>query len=162
MSDGASQLADNSLCYRLAATQTMTPTAATNEILAKQRLARPVAPHLAIYKAQITWYLSGLNRLTGVMLSGSFYLFGMAYLVAPYIGLHLESAVIAAAFAKWPAILQFLTKFVVSMPFTFHSFNGLRHLTWDTASMMNNQSVNKTGWAVVGLSTAAAMLLAFL
>lgn len=100
--------------------------------------------------------------MTGVALSGGLYAFGAAYLVAPYIGLHLESAVIAAAFAKWPAILQVMTKFVVAMPFTFHSFNGLRHFSWDTASMIDNKKVNQTGWAVVGLSTVAAIALAFL
>ncbi|KAK4544288.1 hypothetical protein LTR36_004498 [Oleoguttula mirabilis] len=147
---------------RLAATQHISEADASNEILAKQRLHRPVAPHLAIYRPQITWYLSALNRVTGVMLSGGLYAFGAAYLVAPYIGLHLESAVIAAAFAKWPAILQVLTKFFVAMPFTFHSFNGLRFLSWDTASLINNKQVNQTGWAVVGLSTVAAVALAFL
>ena len=135
---------------------------AGTEILAKQRLQRPVAPHLSIYRPQITWYLSALNRITGSVLSGGFYLFGAAYLVAPYLGWHLETAVLAAAFAKWPVILQFLVKAPVAWLFTFHSFNGVRHLTWDTASMINNKQVNQTGWAVVGLSAVSALMLAVL
>ncbi|KAF2764107.1 mitochondrial succinate dehydrogenase subunit C [Teratosphaeria nubilosa] len=147
---------------RLAATTTVPEHEARNQILAKQRLNRPVAPHLAIYRPQITWYLSGLNRITGVALSGGFYLFGLAYLAAPYLGWHLESQVLAASFAAWPVFLQAATKFVVAWPFAFHSFNGLRHLTWDTASMITNKQVNQTGWTVVGLSVVSAIVLAFL
>ncbi|KAK5129080.1 hypothetical protein LTR08_003924 [Meristemomyces frigidus] len=147
---------------RLAVTKSVSGAEASNQILNKQRLHRPVAPHLAIYRPQITWYLSILNRITGVMLSGGFYLFGVSYLLAPYFGWHLSTEVLVAAFAKWPAILQVLTKFVVSMPFTFHSFNGLRHLTWDMASMLTNKQVNQTGWAVVGLSVVSAIALAIL
>lgn len=148
--------------YRLAATQSISAEDASASILAKQRRNRPVAPHLAIYKPQITWYLSGLNRVTGVALSGGFYVFGALYLVAPYVGWHLETAVLAAAFAKWPVVLKFATKAIVALPFTFHSFNGLRHLTWDTASMINNKQVQQTGWFVVGLSVVSAFALALL
>jgi succinate dehydrogenase (ubiquinone) cytochrome b560 subunit len=61
----------------------MSAAQASDEILAKQRLNRPVAPHLSIYKPQITWYGSALNRVTGVALSGAFYAFGALYLIAP-------------------------------------------------------------------------------
>jgi succinate dehydrogenase (ubiquinone) cytochrome b560 subunit len=135
---------------------------ARNEILAKQRLNRPVSPHLAIYKPQITWYLSALNRVTGVATSGVFYLFGIAYLAAPTLGWHLESAAIAASFGAWPVLLQVLTKTVVALPFTFHCLNGVRHLIWDTAKMITNKKVNQSGWTVVGLSVASAIGLAFL
>ncbi|KAK3067488.1 cytochrome b subunit of succinate dehydrogenase, Sdh3p [Teratosphaeriaceae sp. CCFEE 6253] len=147
---------------RLAATQSMSQNDAGKEILAKQRLNRPISPHLSIYQPQITWYLSGLNRITGCTLSGLFYVFGAAYLVAPFVGWHLETAVLAAAFAKWPAILKIGTKALVALPFTFHTFNGVRHLMWDTASMITNKQVNQTGWTVVGLTFASALLLAFL
>ena len=140
----------------------MSPTQASDEILAKQRLNRPVAPHLSIYKPQITWYGSALNRVTGVALSGGFYAFGILYLIAPTVGWHLESSVLAASFAAWPLALKALTKFTLAMPFTYHSFNGLRHLVWDTASMINNKQVQQTGWFVVGLSVVSSLALAFL
>nr|AEP22597.1 mitochondrial succinate dehydrogenase subunit C [Zymoseptoria tritici] len=135
---------------------------AGNEILAKQRLNRPVAPHLAIYKPQITWYLSALNRVTGVAASGAFYAFGLLYLAAPSLGWHLESAALAASFGAWPVLLQVLTKTILALPVTFHSLNGVRHLVWDTASMITNKQVQTTGWTVVGLSVASALGLAFL
>ena len=146
---------------RLVAATTVSPEQATQNILAQQRVHRPVSPHLSIYKAQITWYVSILHRITGLVLSGGFYVFGTAYLVAPYLGWHLESATIAAAFASWPFVAKVLTKFTLALPFAFHSYNGVRHLIWDTTSMMSNAKVNASGWTVVGLSVASALALAF-
>ncbi|KAK5111314.1 hypothetical protein LTR62_005154 [Meristemomyces frigidus] len=148
---------------RLAATtSSMQENQPNTEILAKQRLARPVSPHLSIYRPQITWYGSIINRITGSLMSGTFYLFGAAYLAAPVFGWHLETATIAAAFASWPVILQFLTKVVFGWQFTYHTFNGVRHLMWDTASGITNKAVNQTGWFVMGLSTVSAVALALL
>ena len=103
-----------------------------------------------------------LNRLTGLALSGPFYLFGLAYLAAPMFGWQITSAAMAAGFAKWPLILKFLTKFTVSVPFWFHSFNGVRHLVWDMGSQMNNQPVIRTGWTVVGLTAVASLAVALI
>nr|AQT27053.1 succinate dehydrogenase subunit C [Ramularia collo-cygni] len=146
---------------QVAARAEISPEEARSTILGKQRLNRPVAPHLAIYKPQITWYLSALNRITGCAVSGAFYAFGGLYLIAPTLGWHLESAVIAASFAAWPMFLQVATKMIVALPFTFHSFNGVRHLVWDTAKMITNKKVNQSGWTVVGLSVVSALALAF-
>ncbi|CAG7980753.1 unnamed protein product, partial [Penicillium nalgiovense] len=45
-----------------------------SQILVKQRLNRPIAPHLTIYKPQIGWIGSSLHRITGVALSGTLYI----------------------------------------------------------------------------------------
>ncbi|KAK5164641.1 cytochrome b subunit of succinate dehydrogenase, Sdh3p [Saxophila tyrrhenica] len=142
--------------------QTITETTEHDKILAQQRLNRPVAPHLGIYAPQIPWYLSALNRITGCTLSGAFYVFGSLYLVAPYIGLHMESASVAAAFGAWPWLAKVATKMFFALPFTFHSFNGLRHLAWDTTHMITNQKVITSGWTVVGLSVVSAFALTFI
>jgi succinate dehydrogenase (ubiquinone) cytochrome b560 subunit len=140
-------------------TQKMTP-ADSYQILVAQRRNRPTSPHLGIYRPQITWYLSSLNRITGATLSGAIYLFGMAYLIAPITGWHLESASMVAAFATWPVALKIATKFAIAMPFTFHSFNGIRHLVWDIGRQFTNKAVIRTGWTVVGVSTLSALYLA--
>ncbi|KAI5364970.1 Putative succinate dehydrogenase/fumarate reductase type B, transmembrane subunit [Septoria linicola] len=147
---------------RVAAAAPISPVEARDQILAKQRLNRPVAPHLAIYRPQITWYLSALNRITGCAVSGVFYAYGALYLVAPYLGWHVETAVLAASFAAWPVLLQVAAKFTVAWPFLFHSFNGVRHLVWDTASMITNSKVKQTGWFVLGLTTLSSLALAFI
>ncbi|MCJ1316034.1 hypothetical protein MMC15_001354 [Xylographa vitiligo] len=132
------------------------------QILAKQRLNRPVSPHLAIYRPQVTWYLSILNRITGSVLSGGFYIFGFSYLVAPLFGWHLESGSMVAAFGSLPMLAKVGLKFGVALPFTFHSFNGIRHLVWDTGRELSNKAVQNTGWTVVGISVASAAILAYL
>ena len=66
----------------------------------------------------------------------------------------------AAGFASWPVAAKVLTKFAVAFPFTFHSFNGIRHLMWDLTMQFKNQQVIRTGWTVVGISTATALWLA--
>ena len=142
-------------------TQKMTP-ADSYEILVAQRKHRPVAPHLTIYQPQIPWILSGLNRITGVAVSGGFYIFGAAYLVSPLFGWHLDSASLAAGFAAWPVLAKVAAKFAVALPFTFHSINGLRHLVWDMALNFKNKNIALTGWAVVGLSFVSTLgLVAF-
>lgn len=155
-------VADPRPSARLAAATTIPKETEQNSILAQQRLHRPVAPHLAIYKPQVTWYLSGLNRITGLLVSGAFYAFGGLYLIAPYAGFHMESAVIAASFGAWPWIVKFAVKLGLALPFTFHSFNGIRHLVWDTASMITNKKVQQSGWFVVGLSVVSALGLAIM
>ncbi|KAF9894878.1 cytochrome b subunit of succinate dehydrogenase, Sdh3p [Aspergillus nanangensis] len=132
------------------------------KILARQRLNRPVSPHLTIYQPQITWFGSGFNRITGVALSGTLYLYATAYLASPLLGWHLESASMVAAFAALPVAAKILLKGTLAFPFTYHCMNGLRHLGWDLCLGITNQQVIKTGWAVVGLSTISAIALALL
>lgn len=88
-------------------------------------------------------------------------MFGFAYLVAPAIGWHLETASMAAAFAAWPVLVKIAAKFTLAFPFTYHSFNGLRHLMWDSGAGMTNKQVIVTGWTVVGISVLTALGLTF-
>lgn len=123
---------------------------------------RPVSPHLLIYRPQITWYLSSLNRITGSLLSGGFYIFGTAYLASPLFGWHLESASMAEWFGGLNSIVKGGIKFAIAMPFCFHSWNGIRHLVWDMGREFSNRQVQVTGWIVVGVSVVSASVLAFL
>lgn len=132
------------------------------DILAKQRLNRPVSPHLSIYQPQMGWVASSLHRITGVALSGSLYLWATAYLASPALGWHLESASMVAAFGALPVAAKVLLKATMALPFTFHSFNGLRHLMWDLGRGLSNPAIIKSGWTVVGLSVTSALALAFM
>lgn len=51
-------------------------------------------------------------------------------------------------------------KYGVALPFTFHAFNGVRHLVWDTGRELSNRQVQVTGWTVVGASLLASGFLA--
>jgi succinate dehydrogenase (ubiquinone) cytochrome b560 subunit len=143
---------------------TQEPVSPTNayQILERQRLNRPVSPHLSIYQPQITWYPSILNRITGAVLSGGLYVFGAAYLVAPLFGWHLESATLAAAFGSLGVFTKSVIKTAVAWPFAFHCINGIRHLMWDLGMGITNKQVAQTGWALVGASVLGAVGLALL
>ncbi|TAQ83974.1 hypothetical protein B7494_g7705 [Chlorociboria aeruginascens] len=143
------------------ATQKVTPHDSLS-ILAEQRKKRPTAPHLTIYKWQITSVASIMTRMTGGALAGGFYVFGSAYLLSPLLGWHLDSASIAAAFGALPLAVKVLAKFAVAMPFTFHSFNGVRHLAWDLGLGFKNKEVIRTGMFMTGVSVASALGLALL
>ena len=129
-------------------------------ILAAQRRNRPVSPHLSIYQPQMTWYPSILNRITGSILSGGIYIFGAAYLVSPLFGWHLESAAMAEWFGGFGAVTKGVMKFAVALPFTFHSWNGIRHLVWDSGREFGNRQVVVTGWIVIALSVLSSTALA--
>jgi len=148
-----------SMQTRPATTQKIS-TADGEAILAAQRKHRPTSPHLSIYQPQIPWIASSLNRITGAMLSGGFYIFGAAYLVSPVLGWHLDSASMAAAFAAWPVALKVATKALIAFPFTFHSFNGVRHLVWDLGKEFKNKEVINTGLVVFGLTGITTLYLA--
>ncbi|OQE25995.1 hypothetical protein PENFLA_c007G04013 [Penicillium flavigenum] len=133
-----------------------------SQILVKQRLNRPIAPHLTIYKPQIGWIGSSLHRITGVALSGTLYIWATAYLASPALGWHLESASMVAAMGALPLAAKVLLKTTLALPFTYHAMNGIRHLMWDLGRGLTNPVIIKTGWTVVGLSIASAVGLALI
>lgn len=133
-----------------------------DKTLAKQRLGRPLAPHLAIYKWQTTSVLSTLQRITGVVLSGGFYIFGFTYLASTVFGWGITSASMAATFGAWPLVAKFATKFCIAFPFMLHGFNGIRYLIWDFGKLMTIPLVIQTGLAAVAAATISSAVVAFL
>jgi len=99
--------------------------------------------------------------VTGVMLAGSVYLFGISYAVAPLVGFHVESASIAAAFAALPFAAKLAAKGTFAFPFVYHSISGLRHLTWDTARELTIKGVYRTGYAVLAATAVGSVYLTF-
>ncbi|KAK4142330.1 uncharacterized protein C8A04DRAFT_38431 [Dichotomopilus funicola] len=148
---------------RPVATQPHLTPADANAILAKQRLNRPVSPHLAVYDKQQTWFGGSIwMRITGSLFSGSLYVFATAYLAAPLLGWHLESASLAAAFGALPVALKGGIKFLAAWPFAFHAINGVRHLLFDMAKGFQRQTIVKSGWYIWGASIVGGLYLAFL
>lgn len=128
------------------------------EELARQRLRRPVAPHLSIYKWQVHSVSSAMERNTGLLLAGGLYLFSTSYLVAPWLGWDLSSAALVAAFGALPMAAKVVLKFSVAWPFTFHLFNGIRYLISSTGRTLDSKpQFIKIAWAVVGSSALAAV-----
>ncbi|KAK1569578.1 succinate dehydrogenase cytochrome b subunit [Colletotrichum navitas] len=132
------------------------------ELLAKQRLNRPVSPHLSIYKMEQTWFGASIwTRITGGGLSAAFYVYFGTYLVAPLLGWHVESQSLVAAFGALPLAAKGGLKFLVAWPFTFHFFNGIRHLTYDLVKGFSKPDIVRWGWIIWSTSLVSAAGLAF-
>ncbi|PHH93018.1 hypothetical protein CDD83_2128 [Cordyceps sp. RAO-2017] len=133
-----------------------------HQILVKQRLNRPVSPHLGIYKMEQTWFgASAWTRITGCALSGTAYLYFVSYLVAPLLGLHIESASLAASFAALPLLVKGGIKFALGFPFAFHFFNGLKHLVYDLGKGFAKPTIKKGEMALWASSILGGLYLAF-
>ncbi|CAG9950042.1 unnamed protein product [Clonostachys rosea f. rosea IK726] len=81
---------------------TQVPPATQHDILSKQRLNRPIAPHLGAYKIEQTFLgSSAWMRITGCTLTGAIYVFFASYLS------HLFSAWVSTAVRWWLRSLSF-------------------------------------------------------
>jgi succinate dehydrogenase (ubiquinone) cytochrome b560 subunit len=132
-------------------------------MLARQRLQRPVSPHLTIYKWQYVSLTSILQRISGMTLSGGLYIFAIAYLTGPVISPSwaFDAAGLVTAFSSWPLTAKLATKFAVAMPFTYHAFNGMKHLIWDTGrALKDKRMIRSVAWVVLGCSVTSACGLA--
>ncbi|KAG0209137.1 cytochrome b subunit of succinate dehydrogenase, Sdh3p [Mortierella sp. GBA30] len=128
----------------------------------EQRKNRPLSPHMTIYQPQLTWYLSAFHRFTGGAVAVGFYGGAIAYAVGPMFGLGFDAATVASTIATVPTAAKVAGKLLIAFPFTFHTFNGLRHLLWDTGRALTLKGVYATGYTVLGLSTVSAVALALI
>jgi len=114
--------------------------------------ARPLSPHIGIYRWQYTMTLSILNRATGLALAVGLLLF-VYWLVALASG--------ADAYARAQIVFAHpLTRIAVigfSLAFFYHLANGVRHLVWDTGRALERRSARVSGWIAVGFTVAATV-----
>lgn len=97
------------------------------------------------YRPQLTSMLSILHRITGVVLT---------VLAAPLLLWWLialgQGPDAYAAMQEWlggvPGRLALLA---VNFSLSFHLFNGIRHLVWDTGHWLTLKGVYTSGWVVV-------------
>ena len=118
---------------------------------------RPLAPHLQIYRPQITSVLSILHRLTGIFLaSGALVL--VVWLSAISEG-KLSYETIQGFFHHRLSQTYFFT---LGYSFFYHLCNGLRHLAWDAGYGFDLKTVHRSGWLAVGMSIILTLLTWFL
>lgn len=112
--------------------------------------ARPLSPHLTIYRPPITMTTSILNRITG----GALY-FG-TLLVAWWL-IAAATSQSAFDFANW-AFGSWIGQFVLlgyTWALMFHMVGGVRHLIWDTGRGLEKHTASKIAW----LSVVASVVL---
>lgn len=129
-------------------------------MLAKQRLNRPVSPHLQIYKLDQTYLgSSAWMRITGCTLSGAAYVYFMSYLFAPVLGWHIDSAALVNGFANLPLVVKHGIKFGMAFPFTFHFFNGIKQLIYDMGYMYDKLTIKRADYYIWAVSVGGTLLL---
>lgn len=127
----------------------MTDTAAQ-----KPAKARPLSPHLQVYKWEITMFMSILHRMTGVGLIVACVLF-TCWLLTTIKGGSAFTAFNDFARSPVGVLIAFFTLFA----FIFHLLNGVRHLIWDTGFGFGRKFAHLGGWAVFAGSFIATVLI---
>lgn len=115
--------------------------------------ARPISPHLQIYKPQLTSVLSITHRLTGIALTAGSLL--LVYWLASIAG-GADSYASAAAFMG--SFFGRVILFLFSWAAFYHLCNGIRHLYWDSGRGFDMDAVYLSGRIVLVASVLLTLL----
>nr|AFK10642.1 succinate dehydrogenase complex subunit C isoform 1 precursor [Callorhinchus milii] len=121
------------------------------------QLNRPLSPHLTIYGWSIPMAMSISHRMTGAGLATGLSLFSLSALVVPG---DFETKLEFVRSLQLAPSLLFSAKFVLSLPLTYHTFNGIRHLVWDSGKGLTLKDMSISGLAILGGSVTFALILA--
>ncbi len=116
--------------------------------------ARPLSPHLQIYKPMLTMVMSILHRITGVGLYFGIILL-MWWLTAASISDSYFDFV-QGFFGHW---FGRLLLFGFTWALIHHALGGLRHLLWDTGRGFDLNVVEWLAWANLAGSIILTLLL---
>ena len=116
--------------------------------------ARPMSPHLQVYRPQLTSILSITHRASGVVLTTGTLVLAL-WLIAVANGP--ETFAIMAAIVGHP-LGQFVL-FGYSVALFYHACNGIRHLSWDLGFGLTIPDVYRSGYVVLGATCGLTALL---
>ncbi|TGQ43826.1 MULTISPECIES: succinate dehydrogenase, cytochrome b556 subunit [unclassified Mesorhizobium] len=116
--------------------------------------ARPLSPHLTVYRPPITMTMSIIHRITG----GALY-FG-TLLVALWLMAAARSEAtfdwVNWAFGSWPGRLVL---FGYTWALMHHMLGGVRHLIWDTGVGLEKDTASRIAWATLAGSIVLTLLI---
>lgn len=116
---------------------------------------------MTVYKWEYVSAVSALQRITGIVLSGGLYCVATLYLFSPYLGVHLDSTTLVDAFGSLDEVTKSAIKFTASLPFTYHSLNGVKQLIMDSGRLLGKVSSGRASWVVLVCSASASLGLTF-
>jgi succinate dehydrogenase / fumarate reductase cytochrome b subunit len=114
--------------------------------------SRPLSPHLQVYRLPMTAIMSISHRITGAILAGGCLLV-TAFLVSAAFSAEAFECLMTMA-GSWYGKVAI---FGLLASFYYHFCNGIRHLIWDTANMLEKSQAAISGWVVL-ISTVALTL----
>jgi len=116
--------------------------------------ARPLSPHLSVYRFKYTLTTSILNRLTGLVLSA-----GLPVLVYWLIAVSGGARPYARARALLGLAPFKLVYAALLIAFCYHLVAGIRHLVWDTGHGLERKQAQRSAWLIAVISVALMALL---
>ncbi|WP_294645306.1 succinate dehydrogenase, cytochrome b556 subunit [uncultured Aureimonas sp.] len=116
--------------------------------------ARPLSPHLTVYRFRPTMAMSILHRITG----GALYV-GTALVVWWLIAAASGPDAFSYASAFFGSIIGRLILFGYSWALLHHMAGGIRHLIWDTGAGLGREESTKLAIATLVASLAGTVLL---
>ena len=118
------------------------------------RAARPLSPHLSIFRPLITMVMSIVHRITGAALY-----FGMLLLAWWLLAAATGPDAFATASGVFGSWFGLLVLFGFSWALIHHLLGGIRHLIWDTGAGYSYEMRNGLSWATIIGSVALTILL---
>jgi succinate dehydrogenase / fumarate reductase cytochrome b subunit len=107
------------------------------------------------YRPQLTSVLSITHRATGVFLSVA----GVPLLLWWLVALSDGPEAWAAMKSCWSGVTGLLFGVAGLFSLSFHFFNGIRHLVWDTGHGLDIKTAYLSGWLVLAGSVISTALL---
>ena len=118
------------------------------------KAARPLSPHLSIFRPLITMVMSIVHRITG----GALY-FGMILLAWWLTAAATGPEAFATADAVFGSWLGRLVLFGFTWALLHHWLGGIRHLIWDTGAGYSHAARNGLSWATLIGSVVLTLLV---
>ena len=107
------------------------------------------------YRLQLTSVLSITHRLTGVFLS----LVGAPVLIWWLAALSSGPEAYQAMTTCLSGLLGKLLALACVFSLTFHFFNGIRHLLWDTGRLLDIENAYLSGWLVLAATVLSSAVI---
>lgn len=120
----------------------------------RESSARPLSPHLQVYRFMLTMALSIVHRLTGAGLY-----FGSLLLVYYIYAVAMGPEAYATAMGLFGSLPGLVVLFGLTWAVVHHALGGLRHLVWDTGRGFGLGTVEITARLLVGASAFITLAL---
>lgn len=116
--------------------------------------ARPLSPHLAIYRPTITMTMSIVHRITGGALYVGTLLFAWWLIAAATSERYFD-------FVNWlyGTWVGRLVLFGYTWALMHHMLGGIRHLVWDTGTGLEKHTASRIAWFTVAGSILLTILI---
>lgn len=116
------------------------------------RGARPLSPHVSVYRWPLNAVMSIAHRATGVALAGSALL-----VIWWFLALAVSQEYFDFVNGLLTSFLGDVLMFLSMAALWYHFTNGIRHLIWDSGAHFGRKRVRRSG--VTGLVFTAVLIL---